>query len=346
MQRFLVTMHNKTESTFKLNQTVLVEPPHDVLKIFAIKSLGTRLQINDSRLSKEELVSVHLLKGLRKFPYKTLQKFPLLDRKCPFCAIRLSACEFVEENEDEEGWYPPEPIIGRIEYCMNCQYWRWHHLDTYQILRDGFHEIHEYKSHVSKIRQFEETLPDEFSKEISQWLRRNPYLYHELNPRRFEKLVADIFKANYEDAEVMHVGKPDDGGVDVLFIDVEKRQWLIQVKRRENPNSSEPVETIRNLLGTMVLENSSYGMVVSTADHFTYRAYAAVNRARERGLILKLIDRGKLNRMLDPMLPDRPWLNLLKKQYPNLAEYFESNTKSKKQIEDDKCYRQLKLRLF
>ena len=72
----------------------------------------------------------------------------------------------------------------------------------------------------------------------------------------------------------------------------------------------------------MVLKDSSYGMVVSTADHFTYRAYEAINKARAKGMRIELIDRGKLNRMLDSVLPYRPWLSILRERCPEDAGYF------------------------
>ncbi|MBD2580163.1 restriction endonuclease [Oscillatoria sp. FACHB-1406] len=137
-----------------------------------------------------------------------------------------------------------------------------------------------------------------------------------MNPYRLETLVADIFKANHSHAEVIHVGKPHDGGVDVFFVDADQKQWLIQVKRREKANSTEPVETIRNLLGTMLLEGACHGIVVSTADRFSYQAYQAVNRAEEVGMTVKLIDRGILNRMLEAVLPNVfPWLMSLVNSY-------------------------------
>jgi hypothetical protein len=80
---------------------------------------------------------------------------------------------------------------------------------------------------------------------------------------------------------------------DVLFVDAGVK-CLIQVKRREDPAFAEGVAGIRNLLGTMILEDALRGIIVSTADHFTYCAYDAVGRANERGMQIDLVDRGKL----------------------------------------------------
>ena len=38
-------------------------------------------------------------------------------------------------------------------------------------------------------------------------IRQDPYRLHFVNPKRFEKFVADVFRANYTNAEVVHVGK-------------------------------------------------------------------------------------------------------------------------------------------
>ena len=143
-----------------------------------------------------------------------------------------------------------------------------------------------------------------------------------MTPRSLEKLVVDVVRYNFQPCEVIHVGKPGDGGVDVLFIDSGQKQWMVQVKRREKPKSSESVVTIRNLLGTMWLSDVSCGMVVSTADHFTFQAYRAVNRASEKGVMVELVDKGKLNRMLNAVLPDRPWLGPVRSMYPEIAEHF------------------------
>jgi HJR/Mrr/RecB family endonuclease len=145
--------------------------------------------------------------------------------------------------------------------------------------------------------------------EVAVWLRRTPAGWYTINTRRFEQLDADVFRRNYSAAEVTHVGRPDDGGVDVLLVEADGRQWLIQAKRRESPDTSEGISTVRNLLGAMVLEDARYGVVVSTADHFSYRARQAVGRAHERGMVLRLIDKRAFDRLLDPLLPDRPWLS-------------------------------------
>ena len=132
----------------------------------------------------------------------------------------------------------------------------------------------------SVTKKFDLDLPEGCFTELAQDLRRHPHRWHSLNPKRMEKLVAEIFRANHETAEVIHVGKPCDGGVDVVFVECSGTRWLIQVKRREKPEKAEGFSTLQNILGTLVLENERHGMIVSTSDSFSYYAERASGKGR------------------------------------------------------------------
>lgn len=301
---------------------------HDKLIIRAQQGWDNDIYINDVIAEGRSVVREQFLKAIANYPNQSADAFEksflLLREDCPFCKWGLITSR--QSAREEDGYID---YMGFLEHCTNCLYWRWHFLETVYIERGGGHFLHEYTSYLSKIREFEKQLPEENSIELAQWFRRHPHQWNSIDPYHLERLVADIFKANYGNAEVIHVGKPDDGGVDILFVDTKQKQWLIQVKRRANPDGSEGVGTIRNLLGAMVLEKATYGMVVSTADHFTYRAYEATGRAAECGMTVKLIDRGKLNRMLKPMLPDYPWLSAVCSSYPDFVEAVKKDIPSK-----------------
>lgn len=290
---------------------------YDILRMQALQDFyDYSFSINSKGLQVESLVESQTILGLQALFKGPNDRLPFLLKTCPYCFVPLMLAEHQQNDEDYENTF-----TAGLEYCSNCQYWRWHHLESRLESRYNV-DCYEYTSFLSKLRNFSDKLPEGCASEIAQWVRRNPKRWHTIDPYRLEKLVADVFKATYTHAEVTHIGKPDDGGVDVLFIETDGKQWLIQVKRREKPKHAESVETIRNLLGTMLLEGSSWGIVVSTADHFTYRAYQAVNRAKERGMIVKLIDRTLLNHMLGSVLSDRPWLIPLRTAYPDFANRF------------------------
>jgi hypothetical protein len=281
--------------------------------------LGAEVHINESKLPvKRKLVRQHI-DGMIGLTIGVDKDFPLFTWRCPYCPTDLLQAQY-EDGDEHEYLH-----LKAMEYCPNCSYWRWHDAEI-EFYEEGLD--HRYESLLSKVREFDAVLPEGFTQEIASWIRRNEKRWHAITPTSLEKLTADILRHNYYPSEAIHVGRPGDGGVDVLYIDSGQRQWLVQVKRREKPGCSESVETIRSLLGAMFLNDSSCGMVVSTADHFTFKAYEAVNRAREKGMRIELIDRGKLNRMLGAVLPDRPWLKVLRERYPEVADYFEEEIPS------------------
>lgn len=257
-------------------------------------------------------------------------------RICPHCHCHLERGKHSQKFENTGTFQEPQDYRGQVLSCKNCSYWQIYWRD---YIPNGYHAgpaitwlSPQDIFIVSNIKQFNKELPYGIQSELAVEIRRKQRIWHELSPKTFEELVASIFKANHSDCEVLHIGRPDDGGVDVIFVDAAGSQWLIQCKCRQKKSSSEGVETLRNLLGAMLLADSTYGIVASTADHFTYRALQAKKRAREVGYFLRLLDRGKLNRMLDPLLPDRPWLKIIEAIEPKATSRFASLISKAKQL--------------
>jgi hypothetical protein len=241
-------------------------------------------------------------------------------RTCPYCESGLDRSTFYDDEEAE-----PDPLIEALTdeerhndwsgtpdlaflwSCPRCTYWQW---------CDYFENRGEHGSAATSVlAKFDSQVPEGCWSELAQHLRRNPAHWHGLDPKGMEQLVAAIFRSNYSHAEVMHVGHPGDGGIDVLFVDTKGTKTLISVKRREQPTAVEGVETLRSLLGTLVVENEFRGVIASNAHHFSYQAQRDAAQVCERGAYkIELLDRGKLTRMLGPLLPDRPWRDYLRKR--------------------------------
>jgi len=148
-------------------------------------------------------------------------------------------------------------------YCRNCRFWQ---SRIYSDPYGGCMLGPDNRAYISKLRDFSTELPDGCPSELGSFLRRNPDFLHLVAPPKFEKLVADIFRANFKTSEVMHVGRPDDGGVDVLMVDSDDKQWLIQVKRRGSAKASEGIATIRDMLGAMILSGTPRSIIVSKCE--------------------------------------------------------------------------------
>jgi hypothetical protein len=250
-----------------------------------------------------------------------------LVRQCPYCSTGLFFARKAKRIRPNEEWIE-EVVVGE---CPRCAYW---HAMWYEDLGQGPFggPTAEWEARIGKLAEFDDCLPDGCQSELARYLRAHPNKWHDLSPPRLETLVADIFRANYANSEVFHVGKPDDGGVDVVFVDSGRSRWLIQVKRRLAPMKGEGVETIRNLLGAMVLNECRCGIVVSTVDHFTYRAHEARNRAAEIGFKLSFVDLGKLDRMLNSVLPSVEWLALVRDHKPEWVNELGSKIPDRHQL--------------
>ena len=238
---------------------------------------------------------------------------PLQDiKKCAYCSTELIK---IENETLQESWHRDYCLW----YCAYCRFWQ---ARLYSAFRACMPPPDNW-AYISKLREFDTNLPDGCSEELALYIRRHPNFLHSCDPKGFEKFVADVFRANYTNAEVLHVGKPGDGGIDVLLTEARGEQWLIQIKRRGSQKSSEGVSTIRDILGAMVVKGVRNGIVVSTVERFSSEAQRDAVKAKigPFRMTVELVDEGIFNKMLDPILPDRPWLDPISEVDEEISSY-------------------------
>lgn len=246
-------------------------------------------------------------------------------RDCPFCGRKLGFCEIDTTSIAEGQWMPghapsdstPFEWYGGSDvgeelapygcgdatyqlWACSCGYWQSAYLDSNHWLEGSIA--------TSKLATFAERLPAGITAEVALTVRNRTLKLESLSPRQAEQLVAEVFRANFEHVEVRHVGRPGDGGVDVLLVESSSCTWLIQVKHHVKPAHSESVSTLRHLLGTLVIEGQTRGVVVSTADHFSYFASKAASRAMHAGYEVELVDRAHLMQLVDRCMSDDAWV--------------------------------------
>ena len=90
-------------------------------------------------------------------------------------------------------------------------------------------------------------------------------------------------------------------------MDAGRRQWLMQVKGRQHLTAAEPFDTLLKLVGTMYIKESNYGIIVTTADHFSPTTIDINQSLMNRGFRIELVDGGKLARMMKAYLPSHAW---------------------------------------
>lgn len=302
-------------------------PCYDMLTATADELFTRRAKFNSEVVLNGLKLPRKLFPQLRGFTrHKTLAATELAalgvrTKKCPFCAKDMTRSDFkLIDHPDEMPSFRAQASLGSCESCLH-----WEHVEfrdeTYDV-RASLYSKYTLTIASSKTREFDTVAPEGTLNEIAQWFRRHPNLYNSVNPIYLEKLVAEIFRASGEYTEVKHVGRPDDGGIDVILVESNQSTWLVQVKRREHPASVEPVSTIRNLLGTLILNGTDRGIVVSTADHFSFRAREAVDVAAQRDYTVRLVDRGAFDALLSGCLPKAPWKEVIASINSNRAQWF------------------------
>lgn len=282
---------------------------------FSVIEIGDTCSITDST-DTEEFKREEDIEALRAYVIDELKPRVF----CPFCANSLLNYDGrIDDFSDDQKF----ESVYSVAVCKKCGYWQFYEDAFLDRPPSGYIPAWDWLlGAASEVRTFEKELPEGVEVELAQNLIFNPRIWHEIDPTRLEQLVAQIFKANYIDCEVIHVGKSHDGGKDVIFIDSGKNQWLIQVKRREKENSTEGVNTLRCLLGTMVHDETKYGIIVSTANHFTSALIKEQKKYESLGFHIKLIDRGVLNEIVGQHLPTRPWLRAIEYLDPDKVEIY------------------------
>jgi len=109
--------------------------------------------------------------------------------------------------------------------------------------------------------------------ELIKHLARHPELMHQLSPRKFEEVVAQLFKDMGYDVELTPPTK--DGGFDIRAVwktGISPVLTLVECKRYA-PKNKVGVDIVRGLYGVVGSENATNGLIV-TSSFFTAGATA------------------------------------------------------------------------
>ena len=110
--------------------------------------------------------------------------------------------------------------------------------------------------------------------DLAFYLAQHPKSMVHTDSKAFEKLVCSLMNEHFGPTEFVHVGRPKDGGKDLIGVLNEKITTFVEIKRREKIFTAESVKTVRGLLGVMAREGVKKGLVVSTAEKFSDEAKA------------------------------------------------------------------------
>ncbi|MCP1472002.1 HJR/Mrr/RecB family endonuclease [Sphingobium sp. OAS761] len=202
---------------------------------------------------------------------------------CPHCKKPLSSTT----HRHTEGFR--DIYISR---CANCGWWETEHtlLDQYDDygLRCGIKSF-QRRAVLKSFAVSSSAVPVE---NLCEYLASNPDKLEKVDPGKLEELVGHVFRETHH-CDVRYVGGPNDRGIDLYLVKGDD-EMAVQVKRRAIRRGGEPVSSVREFVGAMVIEQMLSGIFVTTGT-FSPFARVAASRAMDSEVIeqIQLID-GKL----------------------------------------------------
>lgn len=144
-------------------------------------------------------------------------------------------------------------------------------------------EIHNASSEISELYQEEAQRASKYSTlwcpdvevEMIEHFRKHPEEMHEMHPRKFEELVAAIFKNNGFRVELTPATR--DGGVDIIAVEdsiiTGESVHLVECKRYAE-SQRVGIGVVQRLLGVVTQMQATKGIIVTTS-YFTQDAIEA-----------------------------------------------------------------------
>jgi hypothetical protein len=209
------------------------------------------------------------------------------DEKCPYCQTMLDTVH--ESNREINS------VFGRIvvRLCPKCGWWE----SSDECSLEENQETRWYRSREVRrralLREYSVGGSEVPLQYLHKHISRHPNALSYVSPRRLEELVGKAF-SEVMNCEAIHIGGPNDGGIDLILIDGERR-YVVQVKRRST-DAAECVRGVREFVGAMVLQGYLNGLFVTTAPRFSPPAERTARLAKKRNLVesISLIDSSRL----------------------------------------------------
>ena len=109
----------------------------------------------------------------------------------------------------------------------------------------------------------------QINEDLMRYIAQEPMSMHELSPREFEKIIAELFKKLGYEVELTKQTR--DGGVDIYIAektDLGKFLFLVECKHYA-PNRPVGIEVIRNVYGVLGMnKRKPTGGIIATTSHF------------------------------------------------------------------------------
>ena len=207
---------------------------------------------------------------------------------CPACSTKLDRT--ARDEPDDE--YIRTPVI------LDCSLCGW---SIDYVVHGNY--VNPYEPHIdyeintaTVLREFAVSSTDLGFDELGSYLRTHPDALHKVQWRRFEALVADVYREL--GFRVVLTQESRDGGADILVLHDDGRSisTIIECKRY-SPGRRIGVSLVRTLVGAAVMWDARRTVLVTTSD-FTSGAQISAHNYRSRGFEVDLVAASDLVKLL------------------------------------------------
>lgn len=201
-------------------------------------------------------------------------------KHCSICNERLN--EIYCGSSSDSSFLQGGSLITseNIWACNKCGWWKTRrHVETVGSDMDG----ESFTDQNAVLQKFDLSDIQTPVDELRKYLITNSKDIISVHETSMEKLVQSVF-SDYYTCDVEHVGRSNDGGIDLYFVNASK-PTVVQVKRRKSLSVTESVSGIREFIGAALLKNSKNLIYVSTCSHFSRESIMAANKAVKNGIV-------------------------------------------------------------
>jgi hypothetical protein len=208
---------------------------------------------------------------------------------CPHCRAAV--------DHSTHPSHLPGDLLRAVEVrrCLACGWWDFE--EEAKVRQD--HDTPHYEApsvhRRSVLRHFDIAGNDIPMQSLREYLARHPNALSTISPYALEKLVGDVFRETM-DCEAIHIGGPNDGGIDLILVQGDRR-FVVQAKRRAG-TAAESVSSVREFIGAMVVADEVRGIFVTTAPRFSVPAVATAAAVVNRG-VFEQIELVNADRLID-----------------------------------------------
>ncbi len=254
----------------------------------------------------QEAITIWQYDELSKHPHKGLRV-----AKCVFCdiSLKLLTAEHRETHLDPAGEWLQTSLAWRdaVQVCDSCGWWVVEKSVTNQDIHGQVTRIYRAVPSLKRLALSDVSVPTE---ELKQYLTRNYHARFEIHPKKYEELVASVFRnAGYHVRVTSYSG---DDGIDLFLFDANNKELVgVQVKRYRGKIEA---GQIRELAGALILNGLTKGVFVTTSE-YQKGAKITAERYHDQGVGITLIDAKRFYEKLE-LATRRPYTELMDPSAP------------------------------